>query len=112
MLLLAPDGEVLVRHRSRDFADRPDDSDVLAALRRLELSPVPPPSPWRPQGVTPQPTENAFRPEAFGAYFRGLRFGTLALSKRMRDDEDRAETEAVSQMAVSFLEAWQQRRDT
>ncbi len=34
-LLLAPDGEVLVRHRSRDVADRPDDHDVLEALGAL-----------------------------------------------------------------------------
>ena len=29
VLLVAPDGEVLVRHRSRDFADRRDDQDLL-----------------------------------------------------------------------------------
>jgi hypothetical protein len=40
VLLLAPDGEVLVRHRSRDFADRPDDHDVQEALGALGFRPV------------------------------------------------------------------------
>lgn len=110
VLLLSPEGEVLVRHRSRDFADRPDDGDVLDALPDLDLPALPVPPPWQPSGIDPEPTPNAFRPEAFGAYFRGLRFGTLALAGRMRDDEDRAELTSTTQMAASFLEAWKERR--
>lgn len=110
VLLLAPDGRELVRHRSRDFVDRPDDTDVLDALRGLGLAPRPVPPPWRPQGVQPQPTSSAFRPEAFGPYFRGLRSGTRVLAERMRDPDDRAELEQTSAMAASFLEAWKERR--
>ena len=35
--LVGPDGQQLLRHRSRDFADRRDDADVLDALKELEL---------------------------------------------------------------------------
>ena len=111
VLLLAPDGEVLLRHRSRDFADRPDDHDVLAALEVLGLPARVVPAPWSPAGVNPHPTGAAFRPDAFGAYFRGLRLGTQALVGRMRDEQDAAEVRGTSQMAGSFLDAWTRRRD-
>ena len=109
VLLVAPDGSVLVRHRSRDFADREDDGDVLAALAELGLPPRDVPPAWSPD-LEPEPTDGAFRPDAFGAYFRGLRFGTRALAGRMRDEQDAAELRQTSEMAASFLEAWNQRR--
>jgi len=111
VLLLAPDGRELVRHRSRDFADRADDSDVFDALRGLGLPPHDVPSPWAPDGVAPDPTDGAFRAEAFGPYFRGLRFGTRALAVRMQDERDAAEVRQTSDMAQSFLAAWSRRRE-
>jgi hypothetical protein len=110
VLLLGPDGQVLVRHRSRDFADRPDDRDVLEALNGLTLPTREVPAPWAPEGVEPQPTDRAFRPDAFGAYFRGLQLGTRALAGRMRDEQDAAEVRQTSAMAGSFLDAWTRRR--
>lgn len=110
VLLLDPDGRPLVRHRSRDFADRADDTDVLEALAGLGLPARPLPEPWRPEGVEPSPTGNAFRTEAFGPYFRGLRFGSLALAARMRDEQDAAEVRRTAAMAGSFLDAWTVRR--
>ena len=110
VLLLDPDGRELVRHRSRDFADRADDRDVLDALAERGLPPRPEPEPWAPAGVEPEPTPSAFRPEAFGPYFRGIRFNTLALAGRMRDEADRAELRATTAMADSFLAAWKERR--
>ncbi len=110
ILLLSPQGEVVMRHRSRDFADRADDSDVLAALAELDLPSVPVPPPWQPPGLEPEPTPNAFPAEAFGTYFRALRFGTYALAGRMRHEEDRADVLATMHMAGSFLQAWNERR--
>jgi hypothetical protein len=110
VLLVAPDGRELVRHRSRDFADRGDDEDVLQALRHLRLSSRNPP-PWQPSEVEPEPTAAAFRPEAFGPYFRGIRSNTTALAKRMRDPADAEELRRTTRMAESFLEAWKQRRE-
>jgi hypothetical protein len=111
VLLLAPDGRELVRHLSRDFDDRPDDTDVLKALSGLGLPALPSPEPWQPEGLTPQPTESAFRAEAFGPYFRGIRLNTAALAKRMRDEQDAAELKQTSAMARSFLEARNTRRE-
>jgi len=111
VLLLSPDGRELVRHRSRDFADRADDSDVFDALRELALPSRPVPAPWAPQGVVAEPTGKAFRVAAFGPYFRGLMFGTKALAPRMTDETDAAEVRQVSAMASSFLEAWASRRE-
>ena len=109
VLLLAPDGRELVRHRSRDFADRSSNEDVLAALRALGLPSRPLPPAWDP-GVAPQPTDAAFRVEAFGPYFRGIRFNTRALAGRMRDPDDAAEIRDTTAMAESFLDAWKERR--
>ena len=111
VLLVAPDGQVLVRHRSRDFADRRDDQDVLAALASRDLPGRAAPAGWSPAGVEPEPTDKAFRPDAFGPYFRGLRFGTKALAGRMRDDRDEAELLETSAMATSFIDAWARRRE-
>ena len=111
VLLVAPDGQVPVRHRSRDFADRRDDSDVLTALASLHLPSRPVPAPWSPAGVEPRPTDKAFRPEAFGPYFRGLRFGSRALATRMRDASDERELLDTSSMCDSFLDAWARRRE-
>lgn len=111
VLLVAPDGRELVRHHSRDFADRANDDDALQALRDLQLPSRRSPSHWRPAQLEPVPTESAFRPEAFGPYFRGIRMNAQALTARMRDPRDRAELEQTEAMAKSFLEAWKQRRE-
>ncbi len=105
VLLVAPDGREVVRHRSRDFADRSDDIDVLEGLRALALPALPPAEPWAPDGVTPQPSDGAFRPAAYGPYFRGIRFATKALAGRMRDAGDAEELRRTERMAASFLDA-------
>ncbi len=110
VLLVGPDGQELLRHRSRDFADRRDEADVLGALKELELPARSVPDVWSPEGVAPQPTQGAFRPEAFGPYFRGLLFGSRALVGRMRDERDAAEVRQTVDMAASFTEAWKQSR--
>lgn len=109
VLVVAPDGRTVLEHRSRDFADRRDDDDVLDALRGLCLPTRSDRGPWDP-GVEPRPTENAFRREAFGPYFRGIRSNLKALGPRMRDDDDAAELARTGQMAQSFLDAWKERR--
>ncbi|MEX2289058.1 MAG: hypothetical protein WD794_01870 [Mycobacteriales bacterium] len=108
--LVAPDGRRLVEHRSRDFVDRADDQDVFDALRELELPARAEAAPWDP-GLVPEPTPNAFRTDAFGAYFRGIRSASRALTGRMRDEQDAGELRRTGRMAESFLESWQERRD-
>lgn len=108
LLLFAPDGGEVYRMRSRDFADRPDDDDLLAAVRQLSLSPIElgPAS----AAAALEEHDGALRVDAFGPYFRGIRFGTIALAGRVTEGADRDEVIAMSAMAASFLEAWKQRR--
>lgn len=110
VIVLAPDGREVSRHRSRDFADRPDDSDVFRALDSIGLPALdPPPTPWSPT-VEPEEHPGAFRVDAFGSYHRGVMFAMTAMVGRMRDPADRGEAEALARQASSFLEAWKQVR--
>ena len=109
IVVLAPDGREVHRMRSRDFADRPTDDDIFDAVRQLGLPPVDP-GPASPS-AEPEEHPDALRTEAFGPYFRGIRFATFALAGRLRDDADVAEARQMSDMAASFLAAWKQRRD-
>jgi hypothetical protein len=108
VVLVAPDGHEVFRFRSRDFADRPGDDDLIDALTALELPPIA----LGPADATCEPVDDdaALRVDAFGPYFRGIRFGTMSLSGRLSDAGDRAEALAMSAMAISFLDAWKQRR--
>jgi hypothetical protein len=104
-------GEETWRYRSRDFADRPpDDDDLLAAVRELGLPALDPPPSWVPDD---EPVEDpgALRVEAFGPYFRGIRFGVRGLASRLVDEGDRAEAIRMSDMAISFIDAWKTRRE-
>jgi hypothetical protein len=105
VLVISPEGEEVWRHRSRDFADRPDDSDIMRALESLDLPALDPLAGWEP---TAEPEENpkVFRTDAFGSYHRGVMFAMGALAQRMKDPADRAEAEATARQASSFLEAW------
>ncbi len=106
VILLSPSADQAWLHRSRDFADRPDDSDVIAALESLRAPPLdPPPDPWIPD-VEPEEHPGAFRTDAFGAYHRGVMFAMGAVAARMRDPEDRVEAGMLARQASSFLDAW------
>jgi hypothetical protein len=108
LMLYSPDGGEAYRMRSRDFADRANDDDLFSAVRRLGLPPIelgP-----APAASKPDEHDGALRTEAFGPYFRGIRFGTMALASRLTDDADRDEAMVMSAMASSFLDAWKQRR--
>ena len=109
LFVYAPDGHEAYRMRSRDFADRPNDDDLFDAVRNLGLTPMqlgP-----APPVADPEEHDGALRVEAFGPYFRGIRFGTMALASRLTEESDRAEAMSMSAMATSFLDAWKQRRE-
>jgi hypothetical protein len=110
VIVFAPDGREVYRMRSRDFADRPDDDDLFTAIRALGLPPIElgPADP----AASPEEDDAALRVDAFGPYFRGIRFGTIALAGRVTEGRDRDEVIAMSTMAASFLDAWKQRRAT
>ena len=95
----------------RDFADRrPNDDDLIAAVRDLGLSALEPPEPWVPDHE-PVDDPGALRVEAFGPYFRGIRSAVRGLAGRLVDEHDRAEAIRMSDMADSFLDAWKVRRE-
>ena len=110
VVVFAADGVEVGRFRARDFADRPVSNDaVIDVVRTLGLPALAGMSDWVP-GVEPEEDPGALRVEAFGPYFRGIRFGVLGLTGRLTDAGDRAEARAMSDMAGAFLEAWKQRR--
>ena len=108
LITFDPEGREIDRVRSRDFADRPSDDDLLAAVRSLALPRIA----LGPAAGSADPEEHgdAFRVDAFGAYFRGIRSGVGALIGRLGTEDDRAEARAMTDMAASFLDAWRDRR--
>jgi hypothetical protein len=103
VVLVAPGGEERARFPSRDFADRPPEDDVLAALRLLGLPPTMQPAPAPGHA---QPGPNAMPLEALFPYYRGARFAVIAMSRRHPETKDEADryvalldryTEAVKQ---------------
>jgi AhpC/TSA family len=111
VLVFDRDGVERARFRSRDFADRPPTLDDLTeALASLDADPIAAPSPWT-HPAPPEDDPAALRPDAFGPYFRGIRFATIGLSGRLTDDADRAEALRMSAMAAMFLDEWKARRE-
>lgn len=98
--MLSTAGEEIVRHVGIDYADRPDEEDVLEAVRRLGLPARP-----APEGVhahaEPRPSERAFPRENLLPYFRGVRSGADALVRR--GDEQAASVRSVAERFLSAL---------
>lgn len=111
VLVVDAEGTERARFRSRDFADRPPTlDDLVDAVRSLGAAPIDPPTPWE-HPEPPAEDPGALRPEAFGPYFRGIRFATIGLAGRLADERDRAEALRMSAMAAAFSEEWKERRD-
>lgn len=109
--LVLPDGEWAYHHRSRDFADRPDDGELigrLAATGLPALDPAPPP--WEPDAV-PEDHPDAMRTGGWSMYMRGVRSASAALAARAGDGPAHQEATAMTRMAASFLAAWEQHRE-
>ncbi|GAC1315136.1 MAG: hypothetical protein NVSMB16_11940 [Acidimicrobiales bacterium] len=108
IILFAPDGREVFRMRSHDFADRPGDEDLLVAVQSLRLKAID----LAPADAEAEAEDDdgAFRVDAFGSYFRGIRSGTFGLAGRMVDAGDRQAVLAMTTMAQSFLDHWSQRR--
>lgn len=97
-------GQIIHRSEGRDYADRPDEDDLLAALDELGLEPVTQPE---PAIGTAAPGEKAISLEAIPHYLRGARFATLALRRRHREISDafKDDTKAYIQMVDRYLAA-------
>jgi hypothetical protein len=100
VIVLSPAGDEVFRHVGIDHADRPDDREVLDAVRGLVLAARP-----APAGVYPhaerQPSERAYPRNNLLPYFRGVRSGTEVLVRR--GDELAASVRAVAERALKWL---------
>lgn len=101
---ITPDGEVAFSQRGRDYADRPDEDDLLEELDRLDL---PPTTQGPPRLGEIRPGDRAMPYEGIAHYFRGAKFATLALRKRHRElgRELTEDTKRYIQMLERYLEA-------
>ena len=111
MLVISPDGEERYRYQGRDFADRTTDDDVYAALDELDLQAVSP-EPWAAAAEVPEDLSGFFRPSDFGPYFRGNKFGAIAIGGRLPSKETAAIAREHRLMADASLDAWTLHRET
>lgn len=111
ILVIGPLGEEVFRVCGRDFADRISDEDALSAIEKQGYATLDPPPPVWQSEVDPEVDRGAFKAEFFVPYFRGNRYGALALSTRVHDPTAFAEIKAHEQMSASFLAAWKALRE-
>lgn len=106
LLVFDADGNEVFGYRGGDFADRRHDEDVIEALEALDLGPIDPPAggPNDPSVDVDQP--NAFTPAIFGPYFRGNRFGAIAIQRRVEDEAARQVAREHRLMCDGILAAW------
>lgn len=81
-VVISPEGEIVSRFVGRDYADRPDEDDILDDLASLGLPPTS--QDQAPMG-TPEPSEKAMPYDGLRYYFSGAKFATMALRRRHRE---------------------------
>jgi hypothetical protein len=103
-VIVAPGGELVHSVTGRDYADRPDEDLILEQLGRLKLEPT---TQDPPEVGEISPGENAVPYEGMTFYFRGAKFGALALRGRHRElgSEFRDDVKQYVQMVERYLEA-------
>jgi hypothetical protein len=103
-VIIDPEGEIRFSERGRDYADRPEEDDLLEELAELGLAPT---SQDAPELGTVEPGQKAMPYEGLAHYFRGAKFATLALRKRHRGlgQEFADDTKGYIQMVERYLDA-------
>lgn len=103
-VIVAPNGEIVLSERGRDYADRPEEDYLLDELAELGL---PATNQDPPELGEIEPGEKAMPLEGIPHYFRGAKFAALALRKRHRDlgGEFTDDTKRYIQMVERYLEA-------
>ncbi len=106
MFVVDPDGTEVFGYRGRDFADRTHDEDVFGALELLGLDAIDPPpgGPVVDDVDVDQP--GAFQPRMLTPYFRGNRFGAIAIQRRAEGDEAKSLAREHRLMCDAILDAW------
>jgi len=107
LVVLDSDGSEVYRYQGRDFADRTHDDDVIDALVALDLPELSEPPAGGPTGVeVPDDLDRFFKADHLLPYFRGNRFGAVAIGGRIEDRELRGIAREHRLMADGILEAW------
>lgn len=103
-LLMAPDGEVVWSVVGRDYADRPEEDELLDRLGALDL---PPTTQATPEIGEVEPGERAMPLEGLTNYLRGAKFAALAVRSRHRalGPEFADDVKKYIQMAERYLDA-------
>lgn len=104
LVVINTEGEVVHREEGRDYADRPDEDELLAAIGDLGYDST---NQGPPRLGILEPGDKAMAYEGIPHYFRGAKFATLALRRRYRDlsDEFKDDTKQYAQMTERYLEA-------
>lgn len=105
LLVIDPDGELVYRYVGRDFADRTTDEEALTALERLALDPIDPPA-GGPVLDVPDDLTGFFRTDDLVPYFKGNRFGAIAIGGRLPDPAARSVAREHRLMCEATLAAW------
>lgn len=102
--IIDPSGDVAFSRIGRDYADRPDEEELLEVLGRMGL---PPTTQDPPEVGDAQPGESAVSVDDLAPYFRGAKFAVLALRRRFRDagSDFAADTKQYVQMVERYAEA-------
>jgi len=103
-LIVSPEGEVVMSLLGRDYADRPEEDELLDQLDSLDL----PPTTQAPPAIGEiEAGERAMALEALTPYFRGAKFASLAIRGRHRGlgDEFAADTKRYVEMVDRYLDA-------
>ena len=105
-VVVSPDGAEVWRRPSFDFADRPDEAEVIDVLRTMQW---PPTEQEVPTPGVAEPGPNAMPFDSLTAYYRGAKFAAVAMSRRFPEAKDSAKAYA-SQMD-RYIDAVHQVRD-
>lgn len=91
-VLIATDGEEVWRKASFDFAERPDEDEVLDVVRSMNWPSTTqaPPTPG-----TPEPGAKAMPFSSLSAYFRGAKFAAIAMARRFPEAKENAKAYAA-----------------
>jgi len=104
LVIIDPEGNIVHRAESRDYADRPDEDDLLAVLDGLGLDPTTQAPPEMGEAVH---GEKAIPFEGIPHYLRGAKFAALAIRSRHRgiSDDFKDDAKRYVQMVDRYLGA-------
>lgn len=103
-VIIAPGGEIVFSVTGRDYADRPDEDDVLAQVEALGLDPT---TQEPPEMGDAEDGPKAMPFVGLKYYFSGAKFATFAVRSRHRDlgQEFRDDLKSYGKMVERYLEA-------